>query len=114
MMHVQFISSEVMAVPDPLHLFRLLGVGETQAARRYFSGTPGVADPLEGIVTDAEGWQRFAKAKSAWLRKHRARLQPLAMAHSAEQVVGEATLHMRLDGRSVPLPVAFVADGNGG
>ncbi|HEX7929021.1 MAG TPA: hypothetical protein VF678_15605 [bacterium] len=113
MMNALARSSDVMAVPDPMHLFRLLGVGELQAARLYFAGTPHVADQLEGVIRDADGWQPFAKAKSTWLRKHRARLQPLALVYSAARVVGEATLHMRVDGKSVPLPIAFVADVDG-
>jgi hypothetical protein len=99
-----------MAAQDPMQLFRLLLAGETQPARHYFRAVPRVADPILGVAETEQAWEDFARAKSAWLREHRARLQPMSLTATRQRVVSEATLYLRLQGRTVPLPLAIAAD----
>lgn len=103
-----------MAAPDPMHLFRMLLAGELSVARLYFAGTPSVADPLEGDTAAGVDWQHLLKAKSRWLRAHKARLQPLAVTRGPVREVAEAIAYLRVEKRTVPLPIAVVADLDGG
>jgi hypothetical protein len=87
----------------------LLLNGRTADLLNLFAAGPVIDDPISGRAAGREAVEQFVAEKTAWLRERQARLEHFRTTQTAQRSVVEYVLHLVLDGRAVPLPVAVVA-----
>ena len=98
-----------MSDPTESYLGALLA-GDIAVLRSLFAGEPAVDDPLGGRVRGEAELARFAAERQAWLAERAARVEPLRATRTEGRTVFETIVHLRQDGRDIPLPVAVVGE----
>jgi hypothetical protein len=88
----------------------LLLDGRTEELLNLFAAEPLIDDPISGRAAGSDAVSRFAAEKAAWLKERQARLEHFRTTNTEQRTVVEWVLHLLLDGRAVPLPVAVVGE----
>jgi hypothetical protein len=94
--------------PTELYLPSLIE-GDTDATLALFGGAGDVADVLSGGVGGVM-FPYWAAARHMYLSDRKARLEPVRTTRRGSRAVVEVVLHLTIDGRAVPLPVAIVGE----
>jgi hypothetical protein len=88
----------------------LLLNGRNADLLNLFAAGPVIDDPITGRATGREAVEQFVAETTAWLKERQARLEHLRTTQTPQRAVAEYILHLLLDGRAVPLPVAVVGE----
>jgi hypothetical protein len=88
--------------------FQGLMTGETDALVRSFAGEPEIHHPWRGRIRGRRAFERYVADTNAWLKERNAEIVDVERVITPRRGVEEALL--RLDGPSVEIPVAIVAD----
>lgn len=92
------------------HFYNLLIDGDAAAAASLFAGEPQLDTPLAGTLRGEAALARYVAEQQAWLAARGARVMLFAQTASSNRTVAELGLELTLEGASVDLPVALVAD----
>lgn len=101
-------------IDDLQSFYGRIAAGDIDRVLAMFSGVPSVNTPLDGQVKGEEGFRAFAAAQRQWLSERKAHTGVKGTIITDERVVLELTLHLELPGGAVAMPVALVADVDGG
>jgi hypothetical protein len=94
--------------PTELYLPSLLD-GDTDATIALFGGQGQVVDTLSGAI-GPDVFPYWAAARHMYLGDRKARVEPVRTTRQGSRCVVEVILHLTIDGRAVPLPVAMVGE----
>jgi hypothetical protein len=84
--------------------------GRTNDLLNLFAAEPVIDDPSSGRAEGRAAVEQFAAEKAAWLKERQARPEHFRTTQTAQRTVVEYVLHLVLDGRAVPLPMAVVGE----
>jgi hypothetical protein len=96
----------LVAVP----YFDGLMAGDPDPLVESFSIQPEVHDPVRGRIKGEAAFRAFVIETSAWLRHHHASVEDVEHAILERRGFEEVVVHLDIDGGTVSLPVAIVAD----
>lgn len=98
--------------PDPTERYLpLLIEGKANEIAALFSHEPRIDDPREGSIAGIGDLARFVNASREWLMERQASVETVRVTRGGSRAVGECILHLTVEGKAVPLPVAVVYDG---
>jgi hypothetical protein len=108
-------SSDTRRAADAAENFlRLLAAADAGAIEDLLGEGASIQQPLWGAARGAAEIQVMVSRAGGWLTDRRASVGHAATTEGAERVVAEQVLKLVIDGRSVDLPIAVVADGGAG
>ena len=108
-------SSDTRRMADAAENFlRLLAAADAGAIEDLLGEGASIQQPLWGAARGAGEIQVMVSRAGGWLTDRRAVVAHSATTDGADRVVAEQVLRLVIDGRSVVLPIAVVADGRAG
>jgi hypothetical protein len=88
----------------------LLIKGNFDELLNSFAGEPLLDDPQHGEIKGIDRFKQSVAASHEWLTQRRTRIENIATTKNNLRIIEECILHLVQEDKSIPLPVAIVAD----